>query len=40
VRERESSELLYPERYPYAGGYYAGYVEGPAGLTVEVVAPE
>jgi hypothetical protein len=23
-----------------AGGYYAGYVEGPAGLTVEVVAPE
>lgn len=40
VRKREGSELLYPDRHPYAGGYYAAYVEGPSGITVEVVGPE
>lgn len=40
VRDDEGAELLYPDRHPYAGGYYAAYVESPAGVTVEVVGPE
>lgn len=40
VREDDRTELLYPDRHPYAGGYYAGYVESPSGVTVEVVGPE
>jgi catechol 2,3-dioxygenase-like lactoylglutathione lyase family enzyme len=40
VRESDSPTLLYPDEHPYAGGYYAAYVEGPTGITIEVVAPE
>lgn len=40
ARDREATSLLYPDRHPYAGGYYAAYVEGPAGITVEVVGPD
>ncbi|UPW00065.1 VOC family protein [Halorussus gelatinilyticus] len=40
VRERDDASLLFEERHPYAGGYYALYCEGPEGIKVEVVAPE
>jgi catechol 2,3-dioxygenase-like lactoylglutathione lyase family enzyme len=40
VRERADAMLLYPDRHPYAGGYYALYCEDPGGVTVEVVGPE
>lgn len=40
VRERDDASLLYGDRHPYAGGYYALYCEGPEGAKVEVVAPE
>jgi catechol 2,3-dioxygenase-like lactoylglutathione lyase family enzyme len=40
VRERSDASLLYEERHPYAGGYYALYCEDPDGVKVEVVAPE
>ena len=40
VREREDATLLYEDRHPYAGGYYALYCEDPEGIKVEVVAPE
>jgi len=40
VRERDDSSLLYGDRHPYAGGYYALYCEGPGGIVVEVVGPE
>lgn len=40
VRTRSGTTLLYPDKHPYAGGYYAVYFEDPAGITVEVVAPE
>lgn len=39
VRAREDATLLYPDRHPYAGGYYALYCEGPDGVVVEVVGP-
>lgn len=39
VREREDASVLYEDRHPYAGGYYALYCEGPEGVKVEVVAP-
>ncbi|PSQ09672.1 glyoxalase [Halobacteriales archaeon QS_5_68_33] len=39
IRERDDSTLLYEDRHPYAGGYYALYCEDPEGITVEVVAP-
>ncbi len=40
VRRREETELLYEDRHPDAGGYYAVYFETPSGITVEGVAPE
>ncbi|WP_227353931.1 VOC family protein [Haladaptatus salinisoli] len=40
IRERENVTLLYEDRHPFAGGYYALYCEGPEGIKVEVVAPE
>ena len=40
VREREDATLLYEDRHPFAGGYYALYCEDPEGTKVEVVAPE
>jgi catechol 2,3-dioxygenase-like lactoylglutathione lyase family enzyme len=39
-RSDDATELLYPDRHPRAGGYYAAYVQGPAGTTVEMVGPE
>jgi len=39
VRDRAATNLLYEDRHPYAGGYYALYFEDPAGITVEVVGP-
>lgn len=39
VRDRKGTTLLYPDNHPYAGGYYAAYVESPTGITVEVVGP-
>lgn len=40
VRDRGDASVLYEDRHPYAGGYYALYCEGPEGVKVEVVAPE
>ena len=40
VRERPDASLLYEEKHPYAGGYYALYCEDPEGVKVEVVGPE
>ncbi|ELZ09916.1 glyoxalase/bleomycin resistance protein/dioxygenase [Halovivax asiaticus JCM 14624] len=40
VRERADAEVLYDDRHPYAGGYYALYCEDPEGIKVEVVGPE
>ena len=40
VRERDDSTVLYEDRHPYAGGYYALYCEDPEGIKVEVVGPE
>ncbi|WP_224448045.1 VOC family protein [Haloprofundus salilacus] len=40
VRERDDATLLYGDRHPYAGGYYALYCEDPEGIKVEVVGPE
>ncbi|WP_290809908.1 VOC family protein [Halovivax sp.] len=40
VRERDDAEVLYEDRHPYAGGYYALYCEDPEGIKVEVVGPE
>ncbi|MFC7136445.1 VOC family protein [Halobaculum litoreum] len=40
VRERADASLLYEDRHPFAGGYYALYCEAPGGATVEVVAPD
>lgn len=39
VRDRPDATLLYPERHPYAGGYYALFCEAPDGIVVEVVGP-
>lgn len=40
VRKRSDSTVLYEDRHPYAGGYYALYCEDPEGIKVEVVGPE
>lgn len=40
VREREDARVLYEDRHPFAGGYYALYCEGPEGVKVEVVGPK
>jgi catechol 2,3-dioxygenase-like lactoylglutathione lyase family enzyme len=40
VRDREDATVLYEDRHPFAGGYYALYCEGPEGVKLEVVAPE
>lgn len=40
VRERADATVLYEDRHPYAGGYYALYFECPEGIKVEVVGPE
>jgi catechol 2,3-dioxygenase-like lactoylglutathione lyase family enzyme len=40
VREREDATVLYEDRHPYAGGYYALYCEDPEGVKVEIVGPE
>ena len=40
IRERDDATLLYEDRHPYAGGYYALYCEDPEGIKVEVVGPE
>ncbi|MEZ3114836.1 VOC family protein [Halobaculum sp. MBLA0147] len=40
VRDRNDAELLFPDRHPYAGGYYALYCEGPDGVKLEVVGPD
>lgn len=40
VRERDDASVLYEDRHPFAGGYYALYCEDPEGIKVEVVGPE
>ncbi|NEU57630.1 VOC family protein [Halorussus sp. MSC15.2] len=40
VRDRGDSTVLYEDRHPFAGGYYALYCEDPEGVKVEVVGPE
>ncbi|WP_436345933.1 VOC family protein [Natronorubrum sp. FCH18a] len=40
VRERANATVLYEDRHPFAGGYYALYCEDPEGIKVEVVAPD
>ncbi|NGM67640.1 glyoxalase [Natronolimnobius sp. AArcel1] len=40
IQDREDATLLYPDRHPYAGGYYALYCEGPDGVKIEVVGPD
>ncbi|MFC7069242.1 VOC family protein [Halobaculum lipolyticum] len=40
VCDRPDASLLYEDRHPFAGGYYALYCEAPEGVKVEVVAPE
>jgi catechol 2,3-dioxygenase-like lactoylglutathione lyase family enzyme len=40
VRARENASVLYEDRHPFAGGYYALYCEDPEGIKVEVVGPE
>lgn len=40
VRERGDATVLYEDRHPFAGGYYALYCEDPEGVKVEVVGPE
>ena len=40
VRKRADATVLYEDRHPYAGGYYALYCEDPEGIKVEVVGPE
>lgn len=40
VRDREDATVLYEDRHPFAGGYYALYCEDPAGIKVEVVGPD
>ncbi|WP_313694950.1 VOC family protein [Halorarum halobium] len=40
VRERDDASVLYEDRHPYAGGYYALYCEDPEGVKVEIVGPE
>jgi catechol 2,3-dioxygenase-like lactoylglutathione lyase family enzyme len=40
IRERDDATLLYEDRHPYAGGYYALYCEDPEGVKVEIVGPE
>lgn len=40
IRERDDSTVLYDEKHPYAGGYYALYCEDPEGIKVEIVGPE
>jgi len=40
VRERGDSTVLYDNKHPYAGGYYALYCENPDGAKVEIVGPE
>lgn len=40
VRDRTDATVLYEDRHPYAGGYYALYCEGPDDIKLEVVAPE
>ena len=40
VRERDDTTVLYEDRHPFAGGYYALYCEDPEGIKVEVVGPE
>lgn len=39
--KRQGVPILYPERYPYAGGegHYALFVEDPDRIKVEIVAP-
>jgi catechol 2,3-dioxygenase-like lactoylglutathione lyase family enzyme len=37
--QEHGGRLLYGDRHPYAGGYYAAYVEDPDGIKVEIVAP-
>ena len=39
VRERDDARVLFEDRHPYAGGYYALYCEDPEGIKVEVVGP-
>jgi len=40
VRDRADATVLYEDRHPYAGGYYALYCEDPDGIKVEIVGPE
>lgn len=40
IRVRNDATLLYPDRHPFAGGYYALYCESPEGITLEVVGPD
>jgi catechol-2,3-dioxygenase len=40
LRDREDATLLYEDRHPFAGGYYALYCENLEGIKVEVVGPE
>ncbi|WP_049925588.1 VOC family protein [Halopiger goleimassiliensis] len=40
VRDRADASVLYEDRHPYAGGYYALYCEDPEGIKVEVVGPD
>lgn len=40
IRQRDDATVLYEDRHPFAGGYYALYCEDPEGIKVEVVGPE
>lgn len=40
LRDREDATLLYEDRHPFAGGYYALYCEDLEGIKVEVVGPK
>ncbi|MFC4439384.1 MULTISPECIES: VOC family protein [Natrialbaceae] len=40
LRDREDASLLYEDRHPFAGGYYALYCEDPEGIKIEVVGPK
>jgi catechol 2,3-dioxygenase-like lactoylglutathione lyase family enzyme len=40
VRAYENATVLYEDRHPFAGGYYALYCEDPEGIKIEVVGPE
>ena len=38
--KKKGIKILYPDRHPYAGGYYAVYFEDPNRIKIELVAPK